>query len=163
MQQSTAFLTFAASMWLWSPSQAQEAAAGKLLRDSPADCAEPLTFTHVLTGDPLPVFRPQEEITPAVKAFHCNGENPYNGEETMIAEGKKLFTLCAGCHMPDGTGRIGPNIVDDTHKYERVATEHGEFEVIYGGAAGAMQAFGKRFDQDQILKIMAYVKTLAAK
>jgi cytochrome c-L len=58
---------------------------------------------------------------------------------------------------------MGPNIVDDTHKYERVATEHGEFEVIYGGAAGAMQAMGKRFDQDQILKIMAYVNTLAAK
>jgi cytochrome c-L len=117
----------------------------------------------VLTDDPLPVFRPDEKITPAVQAFHCTGENPYNGDGEAIADGKKLFKLCAGCHMPDGTGRMGPNIVDASHKYERVATAHGEFEVIYGGAAGAMQAFGKRFDQDQILKIMAYVDTLAAK
>jgi cytochrome c-L len=160
-----AFVIFAAFLALSSPSQAQDSAPGstELLQDIPADCTESLPFTHVLTGDPLPLFRPDEEITPAVKSFHCTGENPYNGDETKIAQGKKLFALCAGCHLPDGTGRMGPNIVDDAHKYDRVATEHGEFEVIYGGAAGAMQAFGKRFDQDEILKIMAYVNTLAAK
>ena len=59
-----------------------------------------------------------------------------------------------------GEGRIGPSLIDETVKYERVATEHGEFEVIYGGATGAMQPMGRRFDQDQILKIMAYVETL---
>jgi hypothetical protein len=34
------------------------------------------------------------------------------------------------------------------------------FEIIYGGAAGAMQAFGDRMDQDEILRLMAFTETL---
>jgi hypothetical protein len=30
--------------------------------------------------------------------------------------------------------------------------------VIFGGASGAMQPFSKRLHQDEILKIMAYVR-----
>ncbi len=62
--------------------------------------------------------------------------------------------------MPDGTGRIGPSLVDDEWKYPRADTDVGRFEVIYAGAAGAMQAFGRRMDQDQILKVMAYIEKL---
>lgn len=40
------------------------------------------------------------------------------------------------------------------------AAGHGEFEIIYGGAAGAMQPMGGQFDQDQILRIVAFVKSL---
>lgn len=74
----------------------------------------------------------------------------------------EIWAYDASCHTADGTGRIGPNIVDTNYKYPRIATNKGEFEVIYGGAAGAMQPMGRRFDEDQILKIMAYVETLAA-
>lgn len=144
-------------------SAAWPAAAQETLSETAVgDCAEPLEFTHVLSGDPLPVYKKDEEITDAVETFHCTGENPYSGDEAAIADGKKDFKLCGSCHNPDGTGRIGPNIVDDQHKYERVATPKGEFEVIYGGAAGAMQPMGRRFTQDQILKIMAYVETLGS-
>lgn len=31
--------------------------------------------------------------------------------------------------------------------------------MIYAGGAGAMQTFGKRIDQDQILKIIAFTDT----
>jgi hypothetical protein len=34
--------------------------------------------------------------------------------------------------------------------------------VIYGGAAGAMQPMGRRFTQDEILRIMAYVDSIGA-
>jgi cytochrome c-L len=35
------------------------------------------------------------------------------------------------------------------------------FEIIYGGASGAMQSFARRgLTQDQILRIMAYVRSL---
>ncbi len=146
------------ALLLAGPAAAQSDAP--LLQDI-AECPEPVEFTHVLTGKPLPQFMPDEEITPAVEAFHCSGENPYSGDEEAIAAGKGLYNpLCAGCHMPDGAGRMGPSLVDDTIKYERVATAHGEFEVIYGGAAGAMQPMGQRFTQDEILKIMAFVETL---
>jgi cytochrome c-L len=141
-----------------SPALAQD-----LLQDAAGSCSEPLPFNHVLTGKPLPQFKPDEEITPAVEALHCSGANEYSGDGSAIADGKKLYnSLCAGCHMPDGSGRMGPNLIDDQHKYDRIAEPHGEFEVIYGGAAGAMQPMGRRFTQDQILKIMAYVETLGA-
>jgi cytochrome c-L len=145
---------------------AEESAAqdGKLLKDSAGSCAEPLAFTHVLTDKPLPQYKPDEEITPAVDEFHCSGEDPYNGDDAVIADGKKLYTsLCASCHLPDGSGRIGPSLIDSNHKYQRVTTDKGEFEVIYGGAAGAMQPMGRRFTQDQILRIMAYVASLPKK
>jgi cytochrome c-L len=95
-----------------------------------------------------------------VENFHCTGENAYNADQAAIAEGKTLFRLCASCHGPNGEGRIGPSLIDENVKYERVATEHGEFEVVYGGAAGAMQPMGRRFTQDEILKIMGYVESL---
>jgi len=134
-----------------------------LLQDSGGACPDEPAFTHVLTNEPLPQFKPDEEVTEAVTAFHCSGKNPYSGDEQAIAAGQKEFRLCASCHGPKGEGRIGPSLIDDAVKYERVATEHGEFEVIYGGAAGAMQPMGRRFTQDQILRIMAYIETLPKK
>jgi cytochrome c-L len=67
---------------------------------------------------------------------------------------------CQSCHLADGSGRIGPNLTDDHWRYPRTATDQGKFEIIYAGGAGAMQAFGKRLDQDAILKVMAFLDTL---
>ena len=41
-----------------------------------------------------------------------------------------------------------------------MATDVGTFEIVYGGGAGAMQAFGDRLTQEEILKIMAYIDSL---
>ena len=152
-----------ASLLLAAPAFAQGSGDGqRLLQESVGTCPEQRTFVHVLTDEPLPQFKPDEEITEAVTAFHCTGENAYGGDEQAISAGKTLFRLCASCHGPEGEGRIGPSLTDATVKYQRVATQHGEFEVIYGGAAGAMQPMGRRFTQDEILRIMAYVETLGA-
>lgn len=128
---------------------------------APAPAGE-ITFRHALDNAPLEVpTGPDEELSPAVSEFHETGENPYIDDETAIAEGEELYKkLCQACHMPDGTGRIGPNLVDDQWKYERAGTAVGRFEVIYGGAAGAMQAFSKRMSQDEILKAMAFIDSL---
>ena len=67
---------------------------------------------------------------------------------------------CQSCHLTDGAGRIGPNLTDDRWHYPRMATDRGKFEIIYAGGAGAMQAFGRRLDQDAILQIIAFVDTL---
>ena len=54
-----------------------------------------------------------------------------------------------------------PSLVGDDYTYARVATDVGMFEVIYSGASGEMQAFSKRgLTQDQILRIIAYVRSL---
>ena len=52
------------------------------------------------------------------------------------------------------------NLVDNTYTYPRVKTDVGTFEAIYGGASGAMQSFGGRVSQDDILKIMTYIESL---
>jgi cytochrome c-L len=121
-----------------------------------------VVLLHVLDNRPIELtFRPDQTITPAVETFHASGENPYKGDQATIAAGKQLFMKwCRSCHLTDGSGRIGPNLTDNQWRYPRMATDRGKFEIIYAGGAGAMQAFGRRLDQDEILKIIAFLDTL---
>ena len=131
--------------------------------DNRAAEREPLEFTQALDDKPLEVYTPREgeEFTEEVEEFHLSGENPYDGFEEAIADGQKLFNRnCRACHGVEGAGGMGPALNDKEYRRERAATEKGMFEIIYGGAAGAMQPFGKRFDQDEILRVMAYIETL---
>ncbi len=128
-----------------------------------APAQDTLTFRHVFDNSPLAVATPRagETFSDAVQVFHATGENPYRGDAAAAAAGKRLYARwCQACHMPDGSGRIGPSLIDGTYRYDRVATDKGFFEVTYGGAAGAMQSFAGRIDQDDLLKLMAYVATL---
>ena len=134
--------------------------------DTPATPGDgDLVFHHVLDNSVIDFsFKPDQKITEAVTAFHKTAVNPYNGNAEAIAAGKTSYdALCAACHLKDGTGRIGANLIDDEYRYPQVATDKGMFEIIYAGGAGAMQAFGKRISQDDILHVMAYVQKLRAK
>ena len=119
-------------------------------------------FTSPLDDSPLEIkLLPDEKITEGVQKFYDTGEDPYKGDAPALAEGKELYdTYCQACHLPDGSGRIGPSLIGDTHHYPRFTTDKGIFEIVYGGGAGAMQPFGKRLTQDQILHIIAYVRSL---
>lgn len=130
-----------------------------------ADCTNAsngVAFRHIFTNEPLDVrLRPDEPATEAVRHFHATGENLYVGESEAIAEGKTHYeTSCQACHMPDGSGRIGSSLIDDRRTYERTKTDVGLFETIFGGAAGAMQPFRDRLTQDEMLKLIAYLRTL---
>jgi cytochrome c-L len=125
--------------------------------------AEPIAFRHVLDNSPLEVKpRPNEVETEAVKSFKEIGVNPYNNDQQALVDGKKLYqTNCQACHLPDGSGRLGPSLTGDKWTHERAATDVGMFEIIYGGASGAMQSFARRgMTQDQMLKVIAYVRSL---
>ena len=124
-----------------------------------------LTFNHVLDKSRIEfIYKPEQQITGAVADFHKTARNAYNGNADAIAEGKQLYEqYCAACHLKDGKGRIGPNLTDNEWLYPQVATDKGMFEIVYAGGAGAMQAFGRRMTQDQILQLMAYVQTFRAK
>lgn len=124
--------------------------------------AQEITFRHVFDKSPLDVSpRPGEVLTPEVREFRKTGQNPYKGKADAIAQGKKLYTeYCESCHLPDGSGRMGPTLIEDYHVYEQIKNDAGLFEVVFGGGAGAMQPFSKRMTQDEILKVMAYLRTL---
>jgi cytochrome c-L len=122
-------------------------------------------FHHVFDNSKLDVSaKPNEQFTEAVREFHRTGQNPYSGKPEAIAEGKQFYgQFCQACHMPDGSGGMGASLIGDKHIYPRITTDKGWFEVVFGGASGAMQPFGLRMSQDQILRVMAYVRTLMKK
>jgi len=138
------------------------AAALMLLAAATAGSQEKIEFRHVFDDSVLDVGpKPGETFTDAVRDFHANGLDPYSGKAEAIAAGKVLYeSWCQSCHLPDGTGRIGPSLVDEDYFYDRVATDIGLFEVIYAGAAGAMQSFKTRITQDEMLKVIAYLRAL---
>jgi cytochrome c-L len=127
-----------------------------------AGAADQPAFTSAIDDSPLPIkLLPNEIVTDAVKKFYETGDDPYKGDPAALGDGKKIYTQwCQTCHMPDGSGRIGPSFLGETHHYPRFTTDKGMFEIIYGGATGAMQGFGNRLTQDQILHVMAYVRSL---
>ena len=56
---------------------------------------------------------------------------------------------------------MGPALVGEDIVYPQALTDPGMFSIIYGGASGAMQSFFRRgMQQDQMLRIIAYVRTL---
>jgi cytochrome c-L len=120
-------------------------------------------FRHALDDSPLDLTPIEgEEITDAVKTFRQTGKDPYVGNAEAVTAGKVLYDEnCQACHMPDGTGGMGPSLIDDVFLNERADTDVGKFEIIHSGAAGAMRPFSKRgITQDQILKIIAFLHTL---
>jgi cytochrome c-L len=130
-----------------------------------AALSQQVQFRHVFDNSPLDVTpKPNEQFTEAVREFHRTGQNPYGGKPEVIEEGKRLYgQFCQACHLPDGSGGMGASLIGDKHIYPRITTDIGWFEVVFGGASGAMQPFGLRMTQDQILRVMAYVRTLTKK
>ena len=123
------------------------------------------TFRSALTNQPMKLnLYPNETVTAKVIDFQKTGRNPYKSDKDAIAAGRATYDQwCAACHLADGTGRIGSNLIDAQVTYQRVSTDVGLFEAIYGGASGAMQAFGNRLTQDEILKMMAFIDSLKKK
>jgi cytochrome c-L len=134
------------------PSLAQQAT-------DPAGAPEtPLEFRTIVGDNPIEI--PEDEVTPAFEEFRQTGANPFAADEAAIAEGKTIYArICQACHLPDGSGRIGPSLRDDEWRHPRLETEAGRFEIIHSGGAGAMQAFHTRMSLDEILKVMAYIDT----
>jgi cytochrome c-L len=120
-------------------------------------------FKSPLDNSPMTFeLQPGEVETPTVTKFKKTGDNDYRGNSEAIADGRRLYTAnCIVCHGTNGTGRMGPTLVGKDVVYKQVLTDAGMFSIIYGGASGAMQSFHRRgMKQDEMLRIIAYVRTL---
>jgi cytochrome c oxidase cbb3-type subunit 3 len=85
--------------------------------------------------------------------------NPYHGDAAAIAEGKQVFeTICAACHKPDGSGLVGPSLVDPYWKYGD--TDVVLFETVAKGRPGGMPAWESQLGTEKIWKALAYSATL---
>jgi cytochrome c(L) len=121
-------------------------------------------FKHPLDNSPLEFEPlPNEVETPAVKTFKATGVNEYRDDPAAVAEGKRLYTTnCFICHGVEANGtRMGPTLIGPDRVYKQAQTDPGMFSIIYAGATGVMQSFHRRrMPQDQMLKIIAYVRSL---
>ncbi len=129
--------------------------AGGALADKPV-------FVHPFDGAPIETpLEEGEAETPALKEFKETGVNPYRDQAEAVADGKRLYEQwCQVCHAADASGNMGPSLVDDKHVYAQTATDVGMFAIVYAGASGAMQGFSGRITQDDMLKLIAYVRSL---
>ena len=56
---------------------------------------------------------------------------------------------------------MGPTLIGKDVFYQQMLTDPGMFSIIYGGTSGAMTSFHDRgMKQDEMLRIVAYVRTL---
>jgi cytochrome c oxidase cbb3-type subunit 3 len=85
--------------------------------------------------------------------------NPYAGDKTGMGEGRQLFNRmnCAGCHGDHGGGGMGPSLRDVDWMYG--ATDAQIFMSVAEGRAHGMPAWGTKMNDDQIWKIVAYIKS----
>jgi mono/diheme cytochrome c family protein len=72
-----------------------------------------------------------------------------------VAEGRHNFAMsCAHCHADDATGDEGPNL----HKL-KISDTHVRL-ILKNGIKGEMPNFAKKYDDDQITSIIAFLRTL---
>src|SRR5947208_5358674 len=87
--------------------------------------------------------------------------NPLAGNENAIQSGMGLFrSRCADCHGMDARGVRGPDL---TQVWASGRTDGGLFRTLRRGVAGTeMPSVGPRTPYDEVWKILAYLKTIAA-
>ena len=87
--------------------------------------------------------------------------NPFEGNAAKIAEGAKLFIAynCLDCHGAEGSGAMGPSLQDN--RWHFGGTPGDVFQSIYEGRPDGMPAWGGRIGDDQIWRLVAYVRTLS--
>jgi cytochrome c oxidase cbb3-type subunit 3 len=95
----------------------------------------------------------------AERAEHVQTNNPFHGDPAAIAEGKQVFeTICLACHLPDGSGLVGPSLVDPYWKYGN--SDFDLFQTVSGGRPLGMPPWGPQLGTDKIWKVLAYMETL---
>ncbi len=87
-------------------------------------------------------------------------QNPYAKDRAAMGEGRELFVRfnCSGCHGGRAGGGMGPSLRDQDWIYG--STDAQIFSSIAEGRAHGMPAWGTKISEDQIWKLVAYVKSL---
>jgi cytochrome c oxidase cbb3-type subunit 3 len=84
---------------------------------------------------------------------------PYDGSGWAINEGKRYFTWfnCNGCHGQGGGG-IGPALMD--HNWRYGSAPHQVYSSIVDGRVGGMPSFAGKLTEQQVWRLVAYVRAL---
>ena len=134
-----------------------------------------LIYYHVLT-DWSQISQYEREVAAHVELYPevevasgdaGGGGNPFAGNAEAIAAGAETYqAICAACHMADGTGLIGPNLVDNEWLHGN--TELALYDVIYEGRMepetwkqnrpkGPMPAHKASLGSKKVWEVIAYM------
>lgn len=129
-----------------------------LLALAGAGCSGPATEVAAAGGTPA-IGIPVGPI-PGAQIQMAPRENPYGQEQVVLSEGRRLFESynCAGCHGDHAGGGMGPSLRDEDWIYGGSAAQI--FNSIAEGRAHGMPAWGVKLPEDQIWKLVAYIKSL---
>lgn len=88
--------------------------------------------------------------------------NPYTGKPEAIAEGRALYLQygCSGCHGVMGGGGMGLPLIDDVWVFG--SDDETLFKLIKGQISQQTMpaVFGAALQDDQVWKILAYIRSL---
>lgn len=110
-------------------------------------------------GAPAPVFTAVGPI-PGPGEDSPGPGNPFSGDRAASGAGRRLFREfnCSGCHGEHAGGGMGPSLRDSDWIY---GGEEGQiFSSIAEGRADGMPSWHTRLSQDQIWRLVAYIKTM---
>ena len=94
-------------------------------------------------------------------------ENPFEDDLDAIKQGKKVYVLkgCAAlhCHGPKGKGSGGPALNKGVFKHSDGSTYSLAYIITNGIAGTKMGAYGSSLKEDEILKLIAYIRSVTKK
>ena len=127
-----------------------------LLRSASARLACALAAVMIVGGALL-----SAEAQDQTAAGEATAEEPTLHDEAALAEGRSMFRgLCSGCHGGAGRGGKGPDLTDD--RWIHGSTDADITKVIENGVPRTtMKKLGESLNEEQILKIIAYIRSLA--
>lgn len=128
-----------------------------------AGCSPPGTVESAALGAP-PVAAAATHIGP-IPGPRMNQsaialENPFEDDARARVDGRQLFVRfnCSGCHGGHAGGGMGPSLRDTTWIYGNSPAN--VFSSIAQGRAHGMPAWGSLLPEEQIWKLVSYVRTL---
>jgi cytochrome c oxidase cbb3-type subunit 3 len=89
--------------------------------------------------------------------------NPYIGNAQAEHDGRQLFLMynCVGCHGGRAGGGMGPSLRDSAWIYGN--SDADLFATITEGRPNGMPTWGGKIPEDQIWKLISYIRTLRTK
>jgi mono/diheme cytochrome c family protein len=86
---------------------------------------------------------------------------PYTGDVAAIAKGRELFYRnCAECHG-DGDGGSGPDLTDN--EWYCGGSDYQIFSTVSSGRPGGMPSWSGELKDDEIWKIIAFIRSIKKK
>lgn len=85
--------------------------------------------------------------------------NPYRGDAVAVSGGAEVYaSICVACHLPDGSGLVGPSLVDSYWKYGD--DDASLYASVADGRPLGMPPWGPQLGGEKIWKVLAYIETL---